>query len=315
MNDIQNADLAVDSKLVDAHLERIFASPEFVRSERMISFLRFLVERTLSDKKTTINERTIGRSVFNRPTDWDPSVDTIVRSESRRLRSKLNQYYEGLGRKDQLRIQIPKGTYVPEFVSQIPDSLPLEEPRAAQTEARATQPSGTEYITQGVAERRLSLFWLIGFGIAACLLLLAVRLERSRVATKDRHADFSTVSFTMDFGKEYSPTISPDGHTVAYVWDDGGGNPNIFLRDVDSKQSRPISSSPDVRLYPSWSHDGTRIAFLAGRGNRLAVVVHVLKTGSESTVMWIEKSVGRGVKTAVRCWVAPDQCGRRMTVP
>ena len=54
--------------------------------------------------------------VFDRPSSFDPRTDTIVRVEARRLRSKLKEYYEGEGRGDSVRIDFPKGSYVPTFV-------------------------------------------------------------------------------------------------------------------------------------------------------------------------------------------------------
>ncbi|HZL66139.1 MAG TPA: tetratricopeptide repeat protein, partial [Candidatus Limnocylindrales bacterium] len=53
--------------------------------------------------------------VFDRPSDYDPGTDPIVRAEARRLRSRLVDYYQTLGKLDQVRIDLPKGTYVPVF--------------------------------------------------------------------------------------------------------------------------------------------------------------------------------------------------------
>jgi hypothetical protein len=104
-----------DAVLVESSLERVRSSAEFVRSERMVRFLLVVVQHALQDRRDRLTERSPGCEVFDRPADWDPSIDTIVRSEARRLRTKLEQYYERQGKLDPIRITIPKGGYVPQF--------------------------------------------------------------------------------------------------------------------------------------------------------------------------------------------------------
>ena len=71
----------------------------------------------------------LGVDVFNRGADFDPRADTIVRVQARRLRAKLQQYYESEGRADSLVIALPRGGYVPEFLA--PERrMPLPVPAA-----------------------------------------------------------------------------------------------------------------------------------------------------------------------------------------
>ena len=80
----------VNHNKIRAQLERLAASPEFVRTDRMVRFLRFVVEKTLLGDMAALRERQIGIEVFDRSEDWDPKLDNIVRSEARRLRGKLS---------------------------------------------------------------------------------------------------------------------------------------------------------------------------------------------------------------------------------
>jgi len=98
-------------------LEKILRSGPFAKSERMSRFLRFTVEQTLSGHSADLKEYLIGVEVFDRKPDYDSRVDPIVRVEARRLRSKLRKYYESEGRDDDLRIDFPTGSYVPQFSS------------------------------------------------------------------------------------------------------------------------------------------------------------------------------------------------------
>jgi serine/threonine-protein kinase len=81
----------------------------------MTRFLRLTVEWSLAGKSDELKEYLIGLEVFDRPTSYDPRVDPIVRVEARRLRSKLNAYYQGDGRDDDLVIELRPGSYAPEF--------------------------------------------------------------------------------------------------------------------------------------------------------------------------------------------------------
>jgi hypothetical protein len=96
-------------------LERIFVSQLFFRSYRLSQFLRFVVERSLSGRRDQIKEYTIGTEVYGRNSDFDPSVDSIVRVEARRLRKKLTTYYEGEGASDEIVISFRPGTYIPSY--------------------------------------------------------------------------------------------------------------------------------------------------------------------------------------------------------
>lgn len=96
-------------------LEGIVASPGFANSERMARFLSYVVESTLEGQAASIREYAIGMAVFDRSPNYDPKIDTIVRVEARRLRRKLQEYYDGPGIDDVIRIEMPGPGYVPAF--------------------------------------------------------------------------------------------------------------------------------------------------------------------------------------------------------
>lgn len=119
---------------VRAQVERILASPVFIRSEQLARFLRFAVEQALLDEQVRPKEYLIGLEIFNRGADYDPQTDPIVRVEAMRLRRKLREYYDTLGRNDCIVIDIPKGGYMPVFDGPGPalvKSLELQRPAIA----------------------------------------------------------------------------------------------------------------------------------------------------------------------------------------
>ena len=116
-------------------LERILVSRVFVSSSRLSHFLRYTVERTLSGNADELKEYTIGTNAYGRKSDFDPSHDTIVRTEARRLRRKLVEYYEGEGQKDEVVIFFRSGSYVP--VIHWREAVENPKPSPARSEAQA----------------------------------------------------------------------------------------------------------------------------------------------------------------------------------
>jgi TolB-like protein len=98
---------------VRRQLDRLLASAVFANAGRMSRFLKFVVEQTLAGEGERLKEYVIGVEVFDRDASYDPRLDSIVRVEAARLRSKLAEYYAGEGRGDAIVLSLPKGGYAP----------------------------------------------------------------------------------------------------------------------------------------------------------------------------------------------------------
>jgi tetratricopeptide (TPR) repeat protein len=101
-------------------MERVLSSRAFARSPRISRFLTFVINQTLEGQEDKLKEYLLGVEVFNRQESFDPRIDSIVRVEARRLRYKLEKYYETEGRSDGVYIQFRKGCYVPSFSTKRP---------------------------------------------------------------------------------------------------------------------------------------------------------------------------------------------------
>ncbi len=101
--------------LILRELQRVLASAQFSKSERLSRLLRYLVENSIAGSSEKLKEYAIGIDVFDKDPSFDPRIDTNVRTEARRLRAKLSEYYESSGAEDSLRIDLPKGGYAPVF--------------------------------------------------------------------------------------------------------------------------------------------------------------------------------------------------------
>ena len=125
--------------LVREQLERILASAGFQSAARRTRLLRYLVEQTLENRDDALKESVIAVDVFERTPDYDPKVDSVVRVEIGRLRSRLVEYYAQAGGDAPVRIEIPKGGYRPIFVfrdSEPPDGAISQPPRTPERHLR-----------------------------------------------------------------------------------------------------------------------------------------------------------------------------------
>jgi hypothetical protein len=96
-------------------VQRICHSRAMSDCHRLTQLLDFVVASTLRGEASHLKETIIGVCVFDRSPDYDPKVDTIVRSQAWRLRAKLRRYYASEGANDPIVIEIPIGRYVPAF--------------------------------------------------------------------------------------------------------------------------------------------------------------------------------------------------------
>jgi Tol biopolymer transport system component len=78
------------------------------------------------------------------------------------------------------------------------------------------------------------------------------------------------------------PTISPDGHWVAFAWPGPGntGQLDIWIKAVDGDGFEQLTATPESETAPAWSADGRHIAFLRSQG----VFVVSSRGGSERKV-------------------------------
>ena len=120
--DTEIAETHLSSHAIKTQLDKILSSEEFSRTKRLRAFLQFLVCETLAGRSKNLKEYTVGLEVFQKDKEFDPKESNIVRVEAGRLRRVLDQYYLCTGKNDSIKIEIPKGTYVPTIHSAKPIS-------------------------------------------------------------------------------------------------------------------------------------------------------------------------------------------------
>lgn len=118
-NSLENSPAPQSSKkeILD-ELDTVLSSDLFSRSTVLSNFIKFIVEETLAGNTESLKEYTIAVNALGKQDDFNPQIDAIVRIHAGRLRRLLNEYYNGAGINNPIRIEVVKGTYVPVFRSQ-----------------------------------------------------------------------------------------------------------------------------------------------------------------------------------------------------
>ena len=103
------------SGLIRNQLVRILDSTEFHATARQREFLQFVIDETLAGRAQDIKGYVIATEVFGRGDDFHQATDPIVSIQANKLRRALERYYLVAGQDAPVRIEIPKGTYIPIF--------------------------------------------------------------------------------------------------------------------------------------------------------------------------------------------------------
>src|SRR6476620_3501425 len=98
-----------------SHLAEIINGAAFKGSHRSQAFLKHTVEHALHGEPADLRERSIGVALFGRPVTYDTADDAIVRVTASDVRKRLLQHYGNAGVESRFRINLPSGSYVPEF--------------------------------------------------------------------------------------------------------------------------------------------------------------------------------------------------------
>jgi TolB-like protein/Flp pilus assembly protein TadD len=199
---------AESAAAVKAELDQILASQAFQGSHRPGAFLRYVVEQTLEGNGDHIKEYCIATEVFGRKESFDPRLDPVVRVEATKLRSRLATYYESEGRRDPIRIELPKRGYVPTFRE---SSVAVANAEALL--AAASDPSEAAPQAANAAPRGRKKGWWIAIGVAAaCVAAVGAAYAWNRSAPPPDTKSIAVLPFTNVGGDKEDEYFS-DGLT------------------------------------------------------------------------------------------------------
>jgi hypothetical protein len=234
-----------------AELDAVLRSGVFNRAPHLVSFLTYICEQYFAGRTSQIKEYTIGVEALGRGPAFDPKKDSIVRVEAHRLRKRLSEYYGAAGAGHPIRITIPNGQYIPQFLANgtghveagpIPIAPPI----------KPLPPANVVAVVKQQPHPRA--FWLRIAAMVALFGVAAVILSRLPQRKKDSlppanevwtgaGADPLPAEFRLLAGYHGQPfadrqghTWSPDayfsgGHSMAVPLNpriEGGPDPNLF---------------------------------------------------------------------------------------
>ena len=176
--------LGVMDKEIAGELKQILASEFFRSAKRSRDFLKYVVEATCAGKSEHLKERTLGIEIFDRDATYDTGEDAIVRVKANEIRRRLAQYELSADPRRPVRIILPPGSYVPQFIrttSEVPSIEPADTERV-ETIASNPRSINLEGATSSEAShqsRYRHKLWISLSVIAVTLILCVLRVAAS----------------------------------------------------------------------------------------------------------------------------------------
>jgi hypothetical protein len=249
--------LSLPAQAIEEQLTRILASHEFASAGRLSAFLEFVVHKTLEGKNHEIKEYAVGTEVFGRLESFDPRVDTIVRVQASKLRSRLIEYYADAGADDPIVIVLPRGSYVPVFHEK--ESSIAKGTVSTDASQAVAQPSSSKSRTTVIAA-------IAGSSI---VLVAAVGFVSRMFRPPEPQQEFRfTIEPPDDTSFSGPPSISPDGKHILCPVQTAPGHDELWLRSLRAATGQVLPGTDDVR-FPVWSADGKFIVFVSPRDHKL----------------------------------------------
>ena len=171
---------AAQHEAVHQEVRRILAHPAFKGSRRSIDLFRCMIDHALAGNEEEVKERTLGIEVFGRSPDYDTNEDPIVRRTANEIRKRLAQYYQETKGPLAVKIELIRGSYVPEFQFETEHSQ--LQPVAANGLEAGLEPGRDSIPKIAAPPGRTSRKWLLIFAavmVATAAIVLFIRFNNS----------------------------------------------------------------------------------------------------------------------------------------
>lgn len=181
----------------------------------------------MQGRTDALKERSIGVAVFERTPDYDTNQDPVVRNTAGQVRRRLAQYYMEPGHEEEVRIELPAGSYIAEIY----------------------RPSVATFVTAQVAPAHNE---AKPFSKAPFIALAAVALTGiAAYVLWPRHTPTDLERFWEPMVKQPGPVVVCVGQGHTYKL--GGGWDRKFEEAAAKGSPVPASQSvPVSEVYPAW---------------------------------------------------------------
>lgn len=191
-------------------VERILNSKHFSQAPKKRKFIQLICDYHLAGRANEINEHLIGLEVYERNDRYSPAEDPVVRVAAHDVRKRLEQYYLHEGKGDDIRLEIPVGSYEPVF--KLASDIPVEigaHPAGADIQDRSAQVEN--------AGRGGRLAWAIGLLAAVAVILFAISEWRKNQAAGLTAEQEIYEPVWGPFFKSQDPTVQVLSNPPVYV--------------------------------------------------------------------------------------------------
>lgn len=242
-------------------LRKITQSPQFRHCTRGKQFLDYVVREKLLGRTENLKERSIGVAVFRRAAVYATGDDPVVRVQAREVRRRLDQYYRDRSNSGSIRIDLPTGSYVPEFMR--PNTTPQEVPAPGQPGTPASSPP-TPFAGGGPVVPRnwwkAGFFSLVVVVIVASAVSLLVRTTGSGSVAGERGAPAQPVNSNNAVNRFWAPVLGTSQPVMIYLAKGVSYRPSADIYQSYAKShhgafslqvqqaNQPLPLSPDTKL-------------------------------------------------------------------
>ena len=195
------------------------------------------------------------------------------------MRTRLDRYYANPQAAEELRIELPRGGYLPVFSS---PKATLPTPEANLVPAAAADP--VEPLPR--AKPPMARWPLVAAALAVLTIGGAATVfVRRALSGEARLVSISVLNSSP--GRKRTMSFSPDGRQLAFSWTGpaNSGKGNIWVQALeDGSEAKRLTSGHELDWSPAWSPDGRTIAFVRDPYDKGEVFTMPAEGGSERKV-------------------------------
>ncbi len=238
-------------------LERVLRSQTLAGSASLRALLQYLVLKAIGDQAINLKEYTIATEVFGRSGDFDARIDSVVRVQAKRLRAKLQEYYELEGNSDSVFIDVPKGHYRV-FFSYVRNNHTVDLVRDTEAEIGEAPAGPSPKIDKEKTWKTALILTIIMLAIAVVVLIFSNRDLRKQPQQS------VSLNGEADSGAVWKPFLSSGAPTLVVL-----SNPAVYrfsnAADPDVLLKRSVELTPE---QAGWLSEALKDRFVM-RQNRI----------------------------------------------
>lgn len=255
--ELEQTTSALDPAAVRDQIERLVAHPLFANSKRYPALLAYVVEQTLLGNAAELKERSIGIEVFGRSPSYDANADPVVRITAGEVRKRLSQYYYDAAHDGELVIELPIGSYVPNFRAapdprvpeqRIPDQRIPDQPSSSDPAEAAESAAPVSLPLAPVEAQAAPSPWRLRWLVAALFVVLSGALG---LGIGLRYHAVAPVPPPSNIDRFWEPVISSANPATFCLGEPAKNLDTDSINDYEAPVSKPQPEKLYVRLHYS----------------------------------------------------------------